>query len=592
MKKRANLFARFLIWRRHHITDSQLVIVLSIVVGLVAGLAAVILKKVVHLIQDLLTRGFVPEYQNLNYVLYPVIGIFIVLIFKKFILRKPIGHGIPNVLYALSKNNGLIRPYQMWSSVVTSSITVGFGGSVGLEGPTVSTGAAIGSNLGRMLHLDFKRVILLIGCAASGAMAAIFKAPIAAIIFAIEVLMLDLTLTALLPLLIASVTATLVSYAFLGQMFIYDFQVEQTFDIGDVPVYIIFGILTGFLSLHFTRMYNYLDRLFDKFKGWFGKYLIGSIILGLLIFLVPSFYGEGYDAINACLHGDYSYLFDHTIYFDLKDNQVAFVMISLGIILLKVVATQATFGSGGIGGIFAPSMFIGANTGLFFATLTNYFGYKNVIPGNMALVGMAGLVAGVIHAPLTAIFLIAEITGGYALFLPLMIVATISYGTIRYFEKNSVYTAQLAKRGELFTHHKDKVVLSLMRVPNLLETNFKTVNKDASLKELVDVIKKSKRNVFPVVDEENNFYGTVHLNDIRHVIFQPDLYDETKVMSLMNTPLASCSTEDSMEEVVEKFQKTNHFNIPVLDKGKYVGFVSRANVLSKYRQLLKHFSED
>jgi len=543
-------------------------------------------------VQELLTRGFLPQDFNLNYVIYPLIGIFLVLIFVRYGLRKTVGHGIPNVLYAIGKNSGIIKNYQMWASIVTSTITVGFGGSVGLEGPTVSTGAAIGSNLGRFLHLDFKSIILLIGCASAGAMAAIFKAPIAAIIFAIEVLMLDLTLTALVPLLIASVTATLVSYAFLGQMFLYDFQIEHTFKIEEVPFYVIFGVLAGFISLHFTRMYNYLDRLFDKIKGWFLRYIIGALILGLLIFLFPSFYGEGYDAIHSCLQGDYSYLYNHTIFFGLHENRFVFITLFLAIILLKVVATQATFRSGGVGGIFAPSMFIGANTGLFFASILNYAWNSPVATRNFALVGMAGLVAGVIHAPLTAIFLIAEITGGYGLFMPLMIVSTISYGTIRFFEKNSVYTNQLAKRGELFTHHKDKVVLSLLKVPDLLETNFKTVQKDANLGDLVKVISKSKRNVFPVVDEENNFYGTVHLNDIRHVIFKPELYDSTPVSNLMNTPLATASPDESMEDIVEKFQTTQHFNIPVIKDGKYLGFVSRANVLTKYRKLLKHFSED
>lgn len=592
MKKKANLLTRFLIWRRKHITDNQFVNILSIVVGLLTGLAAVLLQKTVHFIKDLLTRGFVLQYYNLNYVLYPLIGIFIVLIFKKFVFKKEVGHGIPDVLYALSRNSGVIRSFQMWGSVVTSSITVGFGGSVGLEGPTVSTGAAIGSNLGRVLKLDFKRIILLIGCASAGAMSAIFKAPIAAIIFAIEVLMLDLTMTALLPLLMASVMGSLVSYIFLDQRFMYDFYMEHDFHVSEVPYYILFGIFAGLVSLYFTKTYIKVDALFDRIKGWFGRYLVGGLVLGLLLFLFPSFYGEGYDAVDACLKGDYSYLFNHTLFFELQDSQIAFILLFLGIILLKVIATQATFRAGGTGGIFAPAMFIGANAGLFFASILKYLGVSVMAPRNFALVGMAGLVAGIIHAPLTAIFMIAEITGGYGLFLPLMIVATISYGTVRYFEKTSVYTNLLARRGELFTHDKDKVVLSLLKVPELLETNFKTVDKDATLGDLVKVVASSKRNVFPVIDDENNFYGNVHLNDIRHVIFKPELYDEISVISLMNTPLATASPDESMEDIVEKFQTTQHFNIPVLKDGKYLGFVSRANVLTKYRKLLKHFSED
>ncbi len=592
MNKRTNLITRFLIWRRQHISDNRFVNILSVIVGALAGLGAVLIKSSVHVIQKLLTKGFLPHDYNLNYVLYPVIGIFLVLVFKKFILSRPVGHGIPNVLYAIGKNNGIIKPYQMWASIVTSAITVGFGGSVGLEGPTVSTGAAIGSNLGRFLHLDFKRIQLLIGCAAAGAMAAIFKAPIAAIIFAVEVLMLDFTMTAFIPLLIASVTATLVSYAFLGQMFIYSFEADSSFTLKEVPYYILFGVFAGFVSLHFTRMYAFMDKLFDRFNGWFIKYMVGALVLGILIFLFPSFYGEGYSAIDACLKGNYDYLFNQSIFFDFKDNQIVFIALFLAIILLKVFATQATFGSGGIGGIFAPSMFIGSNAGLFFASILSYGWNSPVSPRNFALVGMAGLIAGVIHAPLTAIFLIAEITGGYDLFMPLMIVSTISYGTIRFFTKTSVYTSQLAKRGELFTHHKDKVVLSLLKVPDLLETNFKTVNKEARLGELVKIIATSKRNVFPVIDDENNFCGTVHLNDIRDVIFKPELYESTAVINLMNTPLATASPNESMEDIVEKFQTTQHYNIPVLENGKYLGFVSRAAVLTKYRKLLKHFSED
>ncbi len=592
MNKRTNLITRFLIWRRQHISDNRFVNILSIIVGALAGLSAVVIKSSVHFIQDLLTKGFLPQYYNLNFVFYPLIGIFLVLVFKKFILKKPIGHGIPNVLYAIGKNNGIIKGYQMWSSVVTSAFTVGFGGSVGLEGPTVSTGAAIGSNLGRFLHLDFKRIQLLIGCASAAAMAAIFKAPIAAIIFAVEVLMLDLTMTAFIPLLVSSVTATIVSYAFLGQMFLYDFDSKATFSLNEVPYYILFGIFTGFISLHFTKVYSLADRWFDKIKGWFLKYIIGALILGLLIFLFPSFYGEGYSAIDACLKGNYDYLFNHTIFFEFHDSQIMSIALFLAIILLKVFATQATFGSGGIGGIFAPSMFIGANTGLFFANILNMGWNSPVSPQKFALVGMSGLIAGVIHAPLTAIFLIAEITGGYHLFMPLMIVSTISYGTIRFFTKTSVYTSQLAKKGELFTHHKDKVVLSLLKVPDLLETNFKTVNKTASLGDLVKIISSSKRNVFPVIDDDNTFCGTVHLNDIRNVIFKPELYETTSVVSLMNTPLAIASLDESMEDIVEKFQSTQHYNIPVIDGDKYLGFVSRAAVLTKYRKLLKHFSED
>lgn len=583
---------KFLIWRRNHISDARFVMLLSVIVGISAGLGAVIIKRSVGFIENLLTQGFTDDIHNYLYFIYPGIGLLIVVLFNKFILKRPVGHGIPNVLYAISKNSSIIKGYQMFASIITSSITVGFGGSVGLEGPTVSTGAAIGSNIGRVLRLDYRRITLLVGCASAAAMSAIFKAPIAAIIFAIEVLMLDLTMAALVPLLIASVTAALVSYVFMGQFTVYNFQVIEQFSLGNIPFYIILGILAGLVSLSFTKIYNFVEDTFDKIKTWYAKLFFGVAILGVILFFLPSLYGEGYDVVSSSLKGDYSELFKNSMFFDYRNNRVAIILMFVAVIFLKSFATSATFGAGGIGGIFAPTLFIGANTGLFLGEILRYLGYDTVIASNFALIGMCGLIAGVLHAPLTAIFLIAELTGGYQLFFPLMIVATISYTTIKYFVKTSVYTRQLARRGELFTHDKDKMVISLMNVKDLLETKFRTINKDANLRELVKVITASKRNVFPVVDDDGIFHGVVHLNDIRDVIFKPELYDSVMVSSLMHAPMTSATKDDSMEDIVEKFQKTTQFNIVVLEDGKYVGFVSRANVFSKYRKMLKEFSED
>lgn len=583
---------KFLIWRRNHISDSQFLMILSVLVGITSGLAAVVVKKSVHAIQSFLTRGFDVELGNYLYMLYPTIGILLVVIIIRYFLRKPVGDGIPNVLYAISKNSSIIKPYQMYASVITSSLTVGFGGSVGLEGPTVSTGGAIGSNIGRMLNLDYRGLTLLVAAASAGAMSAIFKSPIAAIIFALEVLMLDLTMTALIPLLIASISAALVSYMFLGQDFIYSFRVQGIFELTDIPYYIALGILTGFVSLYFTRMYFSITNRFDKLNSWWLKILVGAAILGVLIYFLPVLYGEGYDVVSNSLHGNFTYIFNNSIFYDYRNNVVAIMLMLIAMVFFKSVATSVTFGAGGIGGIFAPTLFLGANTGLFFAELIDFTHIGSVEPSSFALVGMAGLIAGVIHAPLTAIFLIAELTGGYGLFVPLMIVSTISYTTITYFEKTSIYTRQLARRGELFTHNKDKMVISLMNVKELLETEFLPVDKNGTLGDLVKVIKKSKRNVFPVIDKEYNFYGVVHLNNIREVIFKPELYDEVKVTNLMNEPMAMAHMDDSMEQIVEKFQKTPHYNLVVLDEGKYVGFVSRAKVFSKYRNLLKKFSSD
>jgi len=468
---------------------------------------------------------------------------------------------------------------------------VGFGGSVGLEGPTVATGAAIGSNIGRLFRLNFRQVTLLLGCACAGAMAAIFKAPIAAIVFALEVIMLDLTLASLVPLLIASLTAAATSYLFLGQNVLYAFQVHEAFDLVESPYYIILGIVAGLMSVYFTKMYMFVTGLFEKLSSRWIRLMIGGLSLGILIFFIPSLYGEGYEPINSCLNGDYEYLFDGVLYDQYRESITATLIILFMILVFKVVATSITFGSGGIGGIFAPSLFIGSNLGLFVAKILNLIGF-NISESNFALVGMAGMIAGVIHAPLTAIFLIAEITGGYQLFFPLMIVATISYATTRLFTPNSVYTIQLAKRGELLTHDKDRNVLILMKIDKLIEKDFHTTHPDASLGDLVKIIMKAHRNIFPVVDEEGNFYGLVKMDDIRDIMFSPEMYESTRVRDLMFMPRFTVSCTESMEEVAKKFQVSGRYNITVLDEGKYVGFVSRAKVFSAYREMLREISHE
>ncbi|KPK83957.1 MAG: chloride channel protein [Bacteroides sp. SM23_62_1] len=588
--KRIKVYQRFLIWRLKNIGQRQFIMLLSALIGLGVGLAAVIIKNLVHFIQLLLTNELYKPY-NYLYFITPVIGILITVLFIKYINKRPVGHGIPSVLYAISKNNGVIRRHNLYSSVITSAITVGFGGSVGLEGPTVATGAAIGSNLGRYFRMNYTQTILLLGCASCGAMAAIFKAPIAAIVFALEVIMLDLTLASLVPLLIASLTAALTSYLFLGQNVLYAFEIREPFHMNQIPLYIFLGILAGFISVYFTRMYVYITGMFEKIRGIYLKLLIGGLTLGFLIFLIPSLYGEGYEPINSCLNGNYSYLFENTLYERFSGSVIAIIIILFFIITFKVVATSVTFGSGGIGGIFAPSLFIGSNLGLFFAKLINLFGI-DISESNFALVGMAGLIAGVIHAPLTAIFLIAEITGGYELFFPLMIVSTISFATVRVFTPNSVYTIQLAKRGELLTHDKDHNVLLLMKIDDLIETDFHPVSPDATLGDLVKVIKKAHRNIFPVVDRKGIFYGIVKMDDIRHIMFDPAMYQQTYVRDLMFMPQYTISIDEPMEEVAGKFQISNRYNIAVLDSGKYLGFVSRARVFSAYREMLKRISRE
>ncbi len=590
--RKVSVLKRFLIWRIKHMSQRNFIMILSVVIGVLAGLGAVIIKNGVHLIKSLLTSNSVVDYQNYLFFGLPAIGILIAVVYVRFILRQHVGHGIPSVLFAISKSHGVIKRHNMFSSIVTSVFTVGFGGSVGLEGPTVATGAAIGSNIGQLFRLNYKQITLLLGLASAAAMSAIFKSPIAAVVFAIEVIMIDLTMASLIPLLIASVTGVLTSYFFLGQAVMYPFEIGVGFTLKDIPYYILLGLLAGLVSVYFTKMYIFVEATFSRIKRWYVKWITGGIILGVLIFLFPSLYGEGYDAVNACLQGDYSPLFNNSLFYGLKDEIIMVFVLFLMILFLKAIATSVTFGAGGVGGIFAPTLFMGAYTGLFFSTFLKYLGIGHLNPSNFALVGMGGLIAGVLHAPLTAVFLIAEITSGYQLFVPLMVTATISYATIRIFVKNSVYTHQLARRGELITHHKDKAILSMMKVGKLIEKDFRTVSPDDKLGDLVKVIASSKRNIYPVIDDQGTFCGIIVLDDIRNIMFRPELYNERTASSLMFMPGTSVDPDESMEDVALKFQETRNYNLPVIKDGKYIGFVSRANVFSEYRKLLRDFSDE
>ncbi len=583
---------RFFIWRLRHISNRQFLILLSIIIGIAAGLAAVIIKKSVGFIHH-----YVLEVIHLSgfewlYLVAPGIGIFLAVIFIKHIVRRPVRHGIPNVLYAISKNQGLMNSHNMISSVIASSFTVGFGGSVGLEGPTVSTGAAIGSNIGKMLHLNYRQITLLLGCACAGAMSAIFKAPIAAIVFALEVIMLDLTLASLVPLLLSSASAVVVSYLFLGQQVLYPFKVDYTYTLSELTFYVILGLVCGLVATYFTRMYIIIERLFEKINNGWSRLGFGALSLGILLMFFPHLFGEGYEVINGALNGELFYLHDVGIFSHLNESFLNFLIIMTLTIGVKVIATSITFGSGGVGGIFAPTLFMGANTGVLFATIVNKFGWIKLPVNNFALIAMAGLIAGVLHAPLTGLFLIADLSGGYSLFLPLMITATISYVTAKTFEKHSVYTHQLAKRKELLTHDKDQNIMTLMDVNKLIETDFAIISPEATLGDLVKVISKAHRNLFPVVDKNNILQGMVKMDDIREIIFEPEKYSTVKVKDLMYMPEFFISPDDNMEDLVEIFRKSGRFNVAVIDRGKYHGFISRANAFTAYRNHLKMFSSD
>ncbi len=586
------LLDKFFLWRLRHISNRQYLIILSIIIGIAAGLAAVIIKQSVGVIHHLVHTLITHRHFRWLYLITPGLGVLLAVLFIKYIVKRPVRHGIPNVLYAISKNQGHMNRHNMISSVIASSFTVGFGGSVGLEGPTVSTGAAIGANLGKLLRLNYRQITLLLGCACAGAMSAIFKAPIAAIVFVLEVIMLDLTLASLVPLLLSSASAVVVSYLFLGQKVLYPFNVEQTYTLNDLIFYILLGFTCGLVATYFTRMYKLIEAFFEKINNPWKKLAIGSSILGVLMLFFPHLFGEGYEVINGALNGDLFYLHDVGIFSHLHKTFLNFILIMVLTVGVKVIATSVTFGSGGVGGIFAPTLFMGANTGVLFAILINKTGWIDLPVKNFALIGMAGLIAGVLHAPLTGLFLIADLSGGYTMFLPLMITATISFLTAKSFEKHSVYTHQLARRKELLTHNKDQNIMTLMEVNKLIETDFAIISPDATLGELVKVISKAHRNLFPAVDKDNNLKGMIKMDDIRDIIFQPDKYDKVKVKDLMYMPEYYISPDDSMEDLVEAFKKSGRFNIAVIDKGKYLGFISRANAFTAYRNHLKMFSSD
>ncbi len=583
---------RLLKWRLRHLSDMQFLFILSAVVGFLAGIVAFFIKRSVRFIEFTLKGGYFEDTQNILYIVFPTIGVLLTIVFIKYIIKKKVEHGIPGVLYSISQTHGFMKMHNLFSSIITSAFTVGFGGSVGLEGPTVATGAAYGSTLGRFFHLNYKHRILLLGAASAGAMSAIFKAPLAGVVFALEVIMIDLTMYSVVPILIASVTGALTSYFLLGFGAIYPFQMTNAFVMSDLPYYLILGIITGLVAAYFTKVYVVIEKLFSKLKNHWYKLLIGGFSLGLLIYLFPFFYGEGYDVTNSALHGNFEYLFKNTLFESFSTNQFAIYTLFLVLILFKVVATSITFGSGGIGGIFAPTLFTGANIGLFFTLIIGSLGLGTLSHENFALVAMAGMIAGVLHAPLTAIFLIGDLTGGYGLFVPLMVVATISYATVRIFHKNSVYTIQLARRGELMTHHKDKNILKMMKVKNLIENNFIKLKPNYNLKQIKDAFIKSERNVFPVVDDNDNFQGLITLQNFKNIIFDKEKYEHVFASQIMFKPKVVVDIHDTMAEVAKKIQTSGLFNVVVLDGTKYIGFVSRANVFSSYRRIIRKFSDD
>lgn len=594
--EKRNWLQQIVRWREQNIKEKKLILVLSFLVGLFSAIAALILKTLIHSIQHFLTENFTETGANYLYLVYPIVGIFLAGWFVRNIVKDDISHGVTKILYAISRRQGRIKRHNIWSSTVASSITIGFGGSVGAEAPIVLTGSAIGSNLGALFKMEHRTLMLLVGCGAAGAVAGIFKAPIAGLVFTLEVLMIDLTMSSLLPLLISAVTAATFSYITSGTEAMFKFHLDQAFELERIPYVILLGVLCGLVSLYFTRAMDRAERLFASLKGPYQKWALGGVMLSVLIFLFPPLYGEGYNTIELLLNGhtivDWDKVLDNSLFYGYGDLLLVYLAL---IILFKVFATSATNGGGGSGGIFAPSLYLGCITGFSFAHLSNQLEFPSYLPEkNFALMGMAGVMSGVMHAPLTGVFLIAELTGGYDLFLPLMIVAVSAYLTIIAFEPHSIYSMRLAKKGELLTHHKDKAVLTLMSMDHVVETDFKEVYPDMDLGELVKTIAASHRNVFPVVDRvEHKLLGIVLLDDIRNIMFRQELYHRFSVQKLMvSAPAKICDT-DGMEQVMKTFDDTHAWNLPVVDEaGKYQGFVSKSKIFNSYRQVLVHFSED
>ena len=592
-----NWWLKLLLWREKHVPEKTFVVVLALIVGTAAGLAAVLLKTLIGLIAGFLTSRFSTEEGNLLYLVFPAIGILLAMLYVYYIAREPISHGVTRVLYALALKKSRLKIHNMYSSLIASSMTIGFGGSVGAEGPIVFTGAAIGSNLGQAFRLTPQTLAMLVACGAAAGIAGIFKAPIAGMLFTIEVLMLDLTAGAAIPLIVASVAGATVAYVFTGYNVEFFFSQSEPFYASRIPYVVLLGVFCGFVSLYFIHLIDRIEARFKRLRNRWVRFAVGGLTLSLLIFLMPPLYGEGYEGITHLINGDVTGIFNNSLFYSYRDNVVAVLLFLFALGAFKVFATAATNGGGGVGGTFAPSLFVGCMTGVFFAFLFNHLGVIDseapLSIKNFALMGMAGVMAGVMHAPLMAIFLTAEMTGGYDLFLPLLLVSASSYGISRIFTPYGIYARRLAKRGELLTHQKDRSVLTLLKMDSVIEKDFSIVHPDMSLKDMVDTIAQSRRNLFPVTDDNGTLVGVVQLDDIRNIMFRPDLYRRMQVNRFMAVPPAKVIVGTPMEQVMKTFDSTGAWNLPVVDEdGKYVGFVSKSKIFNSYRQVLKHYTYD
>ncbi len=591
--KLTDAWLRFVIWREHHIKEKNFVVLLSLVVGIICGCAAQLLKFLIHAIANGLTSHFSTTNANWLYLLYPVLGIMITVLFVKYVVKNNISHGVTKVLYAISRRKSRLKKRNMYASLVASSITIGFGGSVGAEGPIVFTGASIGSNIGQAFRLSPKVLMILVGCGAAAGIAGIFRAPIAGMLFTLEVLMIDLTGLTVMPLLLSSIAGATVAYILEGYNAEFFFAQSEPYLTSRIPWTITLGVVCGLMSFYFTKVMFMMESMFKKIHRQWLRIIVGGAIIAVLVVLFPPLYGEGYGAINHLLDGNVGAIMNGTFFYVDRDNVWFLVLFIAAITLMKAFATSATNGAGGVGGTFAPSLFVGALTGFLFAYIINNLDLGiELSQKNFTLMGMAGVMSGVMHAPLMAIFLTAEMTGGYDLFLPLLIVSALAYFTIQCFTPYSIYTMRLAKAGDLMTHQKDKAVLTLLKLDNVIETDFKEVHPEMSLREMVDVISVSNRNLFPVTDSDGMLKGIVLLDDIRNIMFRTDLYPKMHVSRFMAAVPATIDMHMPMDKVMDIFDKTNAWNLPVVENGRYIGFISKSKIFNSYRRVLRHFTED
>ena len=573
-------------------SNQTFILILSGCIGVLSGLAAVLLKTGVHSIQTFLTEDFYPSYANFMYIIYPIIGISAAFLLGKYVLKDIGGHGIPDVLFNISKKSSLIPRVKIFSRVLTSSLTVGFGGSVGLEAPMVMTGSAIGSNVGSLMHLSAKKRTLLIGCGAAGAISAIFGAPIGAVIFAIEVILMEISTASFIPLLIASVTGSITSMLIIGEDSLFNFNLKDSFQAAHMPYYFLLGIISGLVSLYFSKTVLVTEKLMAALGSHWMRITYGGAILGLMVFLLPPIYGEGYETLNLLIEGDGSKVLEKSPFFSSLEDSKILLLFLLGVILIKPIASAITIGAGGSGGIFAPSLFVGGITGFLFAYSKNLMGFHIELPlAHFVLVAMCGVMAGVQHSPLSAIFLIAEITGGYELFVPLMFVSAISYITKTYFQKHSIYTLQLKAQGKYLPETKDEELLDTISITQVIEKDLLPIHPEAQLTDLIELVKLSKRNIFPVVDSTQALQGIVTLDDIRHIMFDVEKQKSIRVRQLMHSPPEILFSTENMQSAMEKFERSGAWNLPVVENNTYLGFVSKAKIFNAYRKKLQKQKE-